>query len=563
MWVYLWRPVSDMQWPAPDWFHVPTNNERQLVYNIWLSLWIWWPSSWDGMKTYLKMPYAGRRRYSDGSVLYQWDNGAYWSSVRDSSTTSYYLFFRSSGLTPQDTNFCVFGFSIRAFKDTPVTPDSSWTALYSDKIYHNSDLWLISISSDWNTRITIADKNLWATTVYNSWDALSESNCGKYYQRWNNYWFPFTWAVTTSSTQVNASTYWPWNYYESSTFITTYPRDSSDNRNLRWWITQWTTTKSVELQNAYIWEYVPPLPYLCFTANTANSTVKLTKNWSPTSVTLEKSTDWKTRSSYTIWTTITLSNIWDKVYWRNTSETDTGFSTSSSNYYNFSMSGSISASGDTTYLLNKNWTLTLNWNYCFANLFKDCTALTSAPELPATTITQSCYYDIFAWCSSLLTSPSSLPATKLYTSCYQSMFWNCVSLTTVPTLLATTLANYCCAGMFSWCTSLMTPPSLPATSLANYCYYQMFSWCSSLASLPKLPATLLSTQCYYRMFELCSRIYVSTTQTWIYQTPYRIPTTWTWYEWSDSLLQMFLNTWWTFTWTPSANTTYYTYNTLV
>ena len=106
-------------------------------------------------------------------------------------------------------------------------------------IYHNSDLWLISLSSDGSNWLTIADKNLWATQVYNSGDTLSEANAGKYYQWGNNYWFPFTWSVTTSSTQVNASTYWPWNYYNSSTFITTSPRDSSGNANLWWWTT-WT-----------------------------------------------------------------------------------------------------------------------------------------------------------------------------------------------------------------------------------------------------------------------------------------------------------------------------------
>lgn len=99
-------------------------------------------------------------------------------------------------------------------------------------IYHNSDLWLISLSSDWTNWLTIADKNLGATTVYNNWDTLSEANCGKYYQRWNNYWFPRTWSVSTSSTTVNAGSYWPNNYYSSSTFIISDTWDSSNNANL-------------------------------------------------------------------------------------------------------------------------------------------------------------------------------------------------------------------------------------------------------------------------------------------------------------------------------------------
>lgn len=106
-------------------------------------------------------------------------------------------------------------------------------------IYHNAGLWLISLSSDWANWITIADKNLWATTVYNSWDTLSESNCGKYYQWGNNYGFPYTWSVTTSWTAINASTYWPSNPYSSSTYITAYSWDSSNNSNLWGWST-WT-----------------------------------------------------------------------------------------------------------------------------------------------------------------------------------------------------------------------------------------------------------------------------------------------------------------------------------
>ena len=91
----------------------------------------------------------------------------------------------------------------------------------------------------------MADKNLWATTVYSSGNTLSEANCGYLYQWWNNYAFPWSWSVTTSSTLVNASSYWPGNYYSSSTFITvsSNPRDwSSVQNNDLWWDTTNTTT---------------------------------------------------------------------------------------------------------------------------------------------------------------------------------------------------------------------------------------------------------------------------------------------------------------------------------
>ena len=116
-------------------------------------------------------------------------------------------------------------------------------------IWWHQGQWVISLSADWINWYSIADKNLGATTVYTSWATFSEANCGKFYQWWNNYWFPFTGAVTTTwPTQIDASAYWPWNYYSSSTFITTYVdqwRDSSKNPNLWWWsigsvtATQW------------------------------------------------------------------------------------------------------------------------------------------------------------------------------------------------------------------------------------------------------------------------------------------------------------------------------------
>ena len=105
-------------------------------------------------------------------------------------------------------------------------------------VYHNATLWVISLSSDWTNWITIADKNLWATMVWNRWDAYTASNCWGFFQWGNNYMFPFSWAETTSSTQVDASTYWPWNYYSNSTFIIWHDDWSSvENNNLRWEVT--------------------------------------------------------------------------------------------------------------------------------------------------------------------------------------------------------------------------------------------------------------------------------------------------------------------------------------
>ena len=86
-------------------------------------------------------------------------------------------------------------------------------------------------------------------------------------------------------------------------------------------------------------------------------------------------------------------------------------------------------------------------------MFAGCTSLTTAPELPATTLTGSCYSSMFSGCSSLTTAPE-LPATTLDIYCYNAMFQDCKSLTTAPELPATTLADGCYSYMFNGCSKL-------------------------------------------------------------------------------------------------------------
>ena len=114
--------------------------------------------------------------------------------------------------------------------------------------------------------------------------------------------------------------------------------------------------------------------------------------------------------------------------------------------------------------------------------------------LPATTLANSCYLNMFYKCTSLTTAPE-LPATTLANYCYQSMFQGCISLTTAPTLPATTLANYCYQSMFQGCTSLTTAPALPANRLADYCYYNMFKGCTSLNYIKCLATSISASDC--------------------------------------------------------------------
>ncbi len=85
--------------------------------------------------------------------------------------------------------------------------------------------------------ITIHDRNLWASAT---WAGVDESrdSFGYYFQWWNNYWFPSDPSVniSTTSSKVDASNYWPENPYFSDVFVV-WNRDWSSihNDNLRWW----------------------------------------------------------------------------------------------------------------------------------------------------------------------------------------------------------------------------------------------------------------------------------------------------------------------------------------
>ena len=139
---------------------------------------------------------------------------------------------------------------------------------------------------------------------------------------------------------------------------------------------------------------------------------------------------------------------------------------------------------------------------CYRQMFEGCTSLTQAPDLPATELQQLCYYSMFKGCEALTQAPK-LPATKLAHSCYHNMFEGCTSLDKAPDLPATTLMPSCYYEMFKGCTSLTEAPELKAEQILNASYQSMFEGCTSLDKAPDLPATTLAANCYIKMFKDC------------------------------------------------------------
>ena len=186
-----------------------------------------------------------------------------------------------------------------------------------------------------------------------------------------------------------------------------------------------------------------PIPnYLRFTAEENNSTISLTSKTSP---------DIKYSLNGGTWTqwdysAITL-DMGDTV--RMKGNKNNGFSTSSRNYNQFQMTGKISASGNIMSLLyedNFEEQLIIPGEYCFYCMFYGCTALTTAPELPATTLANYCYRYMFRDCTSLTTAPE-LPATTLTILCYEYMFRGCTKLNYIK-MLATNIRAIGC--LYNW-----------------------------------------------------------------------------------------------------------------
>ena len=234
---------SAVQWPCENGFHIPSQWELSDLKSIMDGLSL---STWNSYKTKLHMPFVWYRRYTDATILNNGTSGSYWSvSPHWNANLNHakYLSLTSSDVWVNSSDNRSNAFSLRAFKDTYVEPDNTWTvvegSLDSAGIFHNTTLWLISVTNGTDKSITMKDKNEWATVVYNIWDILTEDNQWKLFQRWNNYWFNSKWTITKTSVEtVDTSSYAP-STYSSDTFIIWSNDWSSPHNDNLWWAVTW------------------------------------------------------------------------------------------------------------------------------------------------------------------------------------------------------------------------------------------------------------------------------------------------------------------------------------
>ena len=160
------------------------------------------------------------------------------------------------------------------------------------------------------------------------------------------------------------------------------------------------------------------LDYLTFTA-IEPSTIKYTPYMLSTAQYSYDTVNWNSADNVTL-----NLNKGDKVYFKGSI---TG-NQSDRSYAYFAMTGKISASGSIMSMQDGNpQDKSLKYKYEFCHLFQSCTSLVTAPELPATTLSSSCYFGMFYNCTSLVKAPD-LPATTLQSYCYREMFWKCSKL---------------------------------------------------------------------------------------------------------------------------------------
>ena len=295
--------------------------------------------------------------------------------------------------------------------------------------------------------------------------------------------------------------------------------------------------------NDLVWEKQHANPYASeyFTIESLenSNTITFTKRENAPSKTFYYSRDKSSWYSFSSTKNITLNKN-AKLYIRSDYSAISNRSGDSSWYISasktFNVSGNImslycdynSVTHDYDDFINKD---TLSNSQSFFNLFYEASTLISAANLvlPATTISEECYMQMFYNCTSLTAAPKLLPATTLAEACYEGMFGHCSSLVSVPTILATTLAYACCMTMFFECTSLVTGPELLATTLAAQCYQSMFSGCTLLSRVTCLATNTSASGCTYSWMHNVAQsgtFVKNSSKTWA-RSENGIPTGWT------------------------------------
>lgn len=143
---------------------------------------------------------------------------------------------------------------------------------------------------------------------------------------------------------------------------------------------------------------------------------------------------------------------------------------------------------------------------CYKDMFKNCTSLTNAPQLPATGLAAGCYEKMFLGCTSLTVPPTIQDYSNTSLCCCYAMFSGCAKLPYFQDLIVTTIENRAYQNMFTDCSGLTFPPLLNSTTAKLSSCYHMFYNNKNLSYLPPLKPTTISSNCYQDIFRGCSNL---------------------------------------------------------
>ena len=109
---------DERQWPCPWWYHVPTADEREKLWEL-LNL-----SYYTQIRDTLNLPLAWYRRYEDTTIYSLGSQWYYWSSTPSTANYAYSMRFASYSINWKygDGQYHSYGYPIRCFKNVDYKP---------------------------------------------------------------------------------------------------------------------------------------------------------------------------------------------------------------------------------------------------------------------------------------------------------------------------------------------------------------------------------------------------------------------------------------------------------